>query len=163
MRKSLAVPAVPGVNGFPASPDLGAFFQNTNDGRPYIWDAGRWLACDSQETFTFTASGVLTVRTGVSRQYLDGTYAFVSARASANTAPTGAALIVDMNKNGTTIFTTQSNRPQIAVSTNTNLSSTAQVTTFAAGDYITVDIDQIGSTVAGSDLTVNLNLVRYHT
>lgn len=70
------------------------------------------------------------------------------------TAPTGAALIVDINKGGTTIFST---RPQIAAAaTSGGGSAVLSVTTLAAGDLITVDIDQVGSSVAGSDLTVAL-------
>lgn len=70
------------------------------------------------------------------------------------TAPTGAALIVDINKNGTTIFST---RPQIAAAaTSGGGSAVLSVTTLTAGDLITIDVDQIGSTVAGADLTVAL-------
>lgn len=71
------------------------------------------------------------------------------------TAPTGATLIVDVNKNGTTIFTTQANRPTVAVSaTAATLAGFPEVTTFAAGDLISIDIDQIGSSVAGANLAV---------
>jgi hypothetical protein len=61
-----------------------------------------------------------------------------------------------VNKNGTTIFTTQANRPTIAISGNTDESGVPDVTALADGDYLEVDIDQIGSTVAGSDLTVQI-------
>lgn len=69
----------------------------------------------------------------------------------ADTAPTGASLIVDINKNGTTIFTTQGNRPEIAISGNADDSGTPDVTAVSEGDRLSVDIDQIGSTVAGGD------------
>jgi hypothetical protein len=32
------------------------------------------------------------------------------------------------------------------------------VATFAQGDYFQVDLDQVGSTTAGADLTVNLRI-----
>lgn len=69
-------------------------------------------------------------------------------------APTGASVIVDINKNGSTIFTT--GKPTIAVSTTQDLTSapTTNPHICVSGDYITVDIDQIGSTIAGSDLVV---------
>jgi hypothetical protein len=82
-----------------------------------------------------------------------------SVAATVGTAPTGASLIVDVNKNGTTIFTTQANRPTVAISGNASSDAVPDVTAVAAGDYITVDVDQIGSTVAGSDLCV---ILRYH-
>jgi hypothetical protein len=40
------------------------------------------------------------------------------------------------------------------VSTNEDESGAPDVTSWAAGDYLTVDIDQIGSTVAGANLVV---------
>lgn len=108
------------------------------------------------QTVTFSKAGAQTVQTGTLRWYANRAITIVSVRASVGTQPTGASLIVDVNKNGTTIFTTQANRPTIAVSTNTDLSGTPDVTTLAQGDYLTVDVDQIGSTVAGSDLTVEI-------
>jgi hypothetical protein len=110
------------------------------------------------EAYSFFAMGALTVRTGTSRIYLEGNYIFETCRASVNTAPTGAAVIVDVNKNGSTIYSTQGARPQIAISTNSATGNSPAITTFVLGDYITVDIDQVGSSVAGSDLTVTIRL-----
>jgi hypothetical protein len=106
----------------------------------------------------FSANSTLTVRTGQTRVYNDTgrTLTFLKARISVGTAPTGAAVICDINKGGTTIFTTQSNRPQIAAAGNTGTTTAFDVTTWADGEYLTVDIDQIGSTVAGSDLSAQI-------
>lgn len=80
-----------------------------------------------------------------------------SIRAKVGTAPTGAAIILDVHKNGTTIFTTQANRPTIAISADDSGEVTnMDVTTLAKGDSLTLDIDQIGSTIAGKDLVVTL-------
>lgn len=109
--------------------------------------------------FTISQGGALTATAGVARLYNDSgrTLTITAVRTHVGTAPTGATLIVDVNKNGTTIFTTQSNRPTVAISGNTSGKVTnMDVTTLADGDYLTVDIDQIGSTVAGSDLTVTV-------
>jgi hypothetical protein len=107
---------------------------------------------------SFGVAGAVTTRTGAQRVYNDSgrTRTIVAVRASVGTAPTGASLIVDVNKGGTTIFGTQSARPTIAVSTNTNKSTGHTVTTWADGEYLTVDVDQVGSTVAGSDLAVTV-------
>lgn len=109
-------------------------------------------------TAAFSKSGVLTTGTGAHRWYNDTgvTLTFVKARASVGTAPTGASILVDVHKGGTTIWATQSRRLTIAVSTNTDTETTFDTTTIADGDYLTVDIDQIGSTIAGSDLVVQL-------
>lgn len=105
---------------------------------------------------TFSVTGDVAVTTGAHRFYVDRAVTISNVRASVGTAPTGAALIVDVNKNGTTIFTSQSGRPQIAASGNTDVSDIPDVTSLAAGDYLTVDVDQVGSTVAGADLTVQV-------
>jgi hypothetical protein len=102
----------------------------------------------------FSITGALTTRTGPHRIYVEGSFKFEACRASVGTAPTGASLIMDVNKNGTTIYTTQSARPTVTAGTNTATANSPDVTTFSSGDYLSVDIDQIGSTVAGSDLTV---------
>jgi hypothetical protein len=75
--------------------------------------------------------------------------------ASVGTAPTGSPLIVDILKNGVTVFTTAANRPTIAAgATVSPLSARPDVTSFVAGDVLTVSVAQVGSTVAGSDLEV---------
>jgi hypothetical protein len=107
----------------------------------------------------FSQAGTVTVGVGKARIYNDSgrTLTIQAVRASAGTAPTGASLIVDINKDGTTIFTTQGNRPAIAAGTNTSGKVTnMDVTTIADGSYFSVDVDQVGSTVAGSDLTVQI-------
>jgi hypothetical protein len=91
--------------------------------------------------------------------YVEQASTILSCRASVGTPPTGTSLIVDVNKNGTTIFTTQANRPTIAVSGSTSGAVTnMNIATLSAGDYLTVDVDQIGSTVPGADLTVTVTL-----
>jgi hypothetical protein len=112
----------------------------------------------TREAHTYSVGGNLTVQQGKTRIYFEENYVVLTIRASVNTAPTGTPILVDVNKNGTTIFTTQANRPNIAVGTFTDTANNPDVTTFAAGDYMTVDIDQIGSTVAGADLTVHIRV-----
>lgn len=72
------------------------------------------------------------------------------------TAPTGSSLIVDVNQNGTTIFTTQGNRPTIADGDTSVVSVAPDVTSLVKEDVLTIDIDQAGSTVAGEDLVVEV-------
>lgn len=107
---------------------------------------------------TFAFDGTLTTTTGAFRWYNDSGRALtVSAvRASVGTAPTGASIIVDVNEGGTTMYTTQGNRPTIAISGNTTDATLPDDTSLADNGYLTVDIDQIGSTVAGANLTVTI-------
>ncbi len=70
------------------------------------------------------------------------------------TAPTGASIIVDVNKNGTTIFTNQANRPEIAAGSTEDESGVPDITALAKDDALSMDIDQKGSGDAGADLSV---------
>jgi hypothetical protein len=110
---------------------------------------------------TFSATSTLIVEAGVHRLYNDSGSAWTISgiRASVGTAPVGSSILVDVNVNGTTIFTTQGNRPAIAAASNTSGKVTnMDVTTIANGQYVTIDIDQIGSSTAGSDLVVQLEV-----
>lgn len=150
--ESAAAPATP------ASPLLREWVL-AGDSRPYFTNKlGVVGSMTAIEPYVLAVTGALTVVAGKSRVYLEGNYVLESVRASVNTAPTGAAILIDVNKNGVTINTVQTTRPTIAAAAFTGLGATPAITTFAAGDYITVDVDQIGSTVAGSDLTVAIRL-----
>ncbi len=72
------------------------------------------------------------------------------------TAPTSATLIVDVNKAGTTIFTNQANRPTIAIGNTDADSGVPDVTALAENDKLRVDVDKVGSTITGYDLTVEI-------
>lgn len=116
----------------------------------------------------FSRLGTLTTGTGTARWRAPIAMTVQHVRLAVGTAPTGTtstpisgqSLVVDVNKNGTTLFTTQANRPTIAASANAETATTApDVTALAAGDYLTVDIDFVGSTVAGADLVVVVYLL----
>lgn len=106
-----------------------------------------------------TVSGVLAVGASQALFYNDTGVDLTirSVRASVSVAPTGAAIRVDINIAGTTIFTTQANRPSIAAGATTSGAVTAiNVTTFPAGAALSIDVDVIGSGVPGSNLVVQL-------
>ena len=76
--------------------------------------------------------------------------------ASCNQAPTGAILTVDVNEAGTTILST---KLTIAIGDTTSVGGTPPVISdvnLAANALMTVDIDQIGSSNAGTGLKVTL-------
>lgn len=79
------------------------------------------------------------------------------AYASVKTAPTGANLIIDINKNGTSIWaSTQANRLTVTTGNSSGTQTSFDTTTLSEQDLITIDIDQVGSTIAGADLVVLL-------
>ncbi len=114
-----------------------------------------------KQTLPYSQAGTLAIKTGSFHLYNDSDAAWTiqGVRASGGAAPTGASILVDVNCNGTTIFTTQGNRPVIADGTVTSgLITSMNVTSVPVGDYLTVDIDQVGSTFAGTDLCVQVTV-----
>jgi len=114
------------------------------------------------QTHTFSSTGSIAVATGTHRLYNNRSTAWVvnGVRVSVGTAPTGTSLIVDIKVNGVTLFTTQANRPTVAVGALTSgYVTNMDVTSVAAGAYMTVDVAQVGSAVPGSDLTVQIEVV----
>ena len=119
--------------------------------------AGQMPTGKVKTTLSFAVTGTLTTGTDKAPTILAPcTLTITKVKLVVKTAPTGAAIIVDVNKNGITIFTTQANRPQIAIDATTGDSGTPDVTALAEGDKLTVDLDQVGSGTAGADLTVEV-------
>lgn len=106
----------------------------------------------------FTRTGALITGVGTTRLPITRALTIIRARIAVGVAPTGSTVIADINRNGTTIFTTQARRPQIAEGSFISPAAVPDVQVLAAGDYMTIDIDQIGSTVAGSDLTATIEV-----
>lgn len=114
-----------------------------------------------RELVNVTVPGALLAGAGTLRFPIgSGTWAITSVRATLGTAPTGAAAIVDVNRNGTTIYGTPGNRPTIADGANAAVGGAPSVASVTAGDYLTVDVDQVGSTTPGADLVVAIRLTR---
>ena len=147
--------------GDPSTPSSGyAWYYCKTDGLPYFMnDAGDVISlAGGDKYFTLTVSGDLTADPGLLRLYnLTGAALTISkVHLAVNTAPTGATILVDVNENGTTIFTTPANRPSIAISAFTGESTTIEDASWADGNYLQADVDQIGSTIAGADLTITV-------
>jgi hypothetical protein len=73
------------------------------------------------------------------------------------TAPTGSPVVIDININGTTIFPVQADRPTFAIGA-TDLPEIALDVQIVTSDRLTIDLDDVGSTLAGEDLSV---FIRY--
>ena len=108
--------------------------------------------------FTFTVAGTLSADPGVLRLYniTGSTLTINEVHIAVNSDPSGATIIVDIHENGTTIFTTQGDRPAIAIAAFTATSSSIDEPAWDNDNYLTMDVDQIGSGDAGSDLTVTV-------
>lgn len=106
------------------------------------------IACSDETTALTTGAAKVTFR-------MPYAMTLTAVRLSVSTAPTGSALVVNVKEAGTTIFST---KPQIDAGSTTSVGSgTAAVisdTSLADNALMTIDIDQIGSSVAGAGLKV---------
>ena len=98
--------------------------------------------------------------TGTAKVTFRMPYAFIltGVRASVTTAPTGASLLtVDINEGGTTILSTKLTF-DASERTTTSAATPAVISDANLADdaEITIDIDQVGSTIAGAGLKVSL-------
>ena len=113
------------------------------------------------ENLPFTHAGPLQVGIGTTAYPIKGgTFTILTVAAMLASAPTGSSVIIDVNKNGTTIYGNQSFRPTIAAAATQAVAGTHSVSQVTDGDYITVDIDQVGSVSPGAHLVVVIRLQR---
>jgi hypothetical protein len=112
------------------------------------------IACSDETSNLTTGTAKVTFR-------MPYAMTLSSVRASVNTAPTGSTLIVDINEGGSTILSTKLSIDASEL-TSTTAATAAVISDTALADdaEITIDIDQIGSTIAGKGLKVVLKGTR---
>lgn len=106
---------------------------------------------------TVTLAGAQTARAAAASIAAPFNGKIVSVSAAAGTAPVGADMLIDVNVGGTSVFDVDADRVTIADGAQTDVADAtgaAADTDFAQGALITVDVDQVGSGTAGSDVTV---------
>jgi hypothetical protein len=108
------------------------------------------FACSDEVTALTTGAAKTTFR-------IVGDHTLSEVRASVTTAPTGSAITIDVNESGTTIFSTELTIDATEY-TSTTAATPAVIDAPALADdaEITVDIEAIGSTIAGAGLKVVL-------
>jgi len=114
----------------------------------------------------WTVVGTLTTSTDAAPWlYIKNARTITAIAGIVKTAPTGDDIIIDIEKSGdngatwTSIWnTTPANRLTISATNREGTQTSFDTTAVSAGDYLRVAIDQVGSSVAGADLTVNLTL-----
>lgn len=143
------LPAVGNVNG-----DL-AFAEDTNT--MHIFKAGTgWVTAVASAEGISTNSyvnlkqtGDLEVTTGTKRWYSPtATTTLSKIVARVDTAPVGSDINITINKNGNTAATLT------LLDGGTKIINNTPNITMVEDDYLTVDITQVGSSTAGSDLTI---------
>lgn len=102
----------------------------------------------------FSRAGAAAVTTGTIRYYLERDTTVSKVRAAAGTPPVGSPLAVDVLLNGVSLLA--GGPLEIPAGDHTAVRTIAVPA--SAGDYLTVDITQVGSTTPGADLTVSVTL-----
>ena len=106
----------------------------------------------NRNVYTTVFDGTFATATDIPLALIVGDQKIVHIEAKIlTTAPTDASGIWDVNLNGTTVFTTQANRPTVLTTAFASTTVLPDVTTLTDGDQLEVDVDQVGSTVAGVD------------
>jgi hypothetical protein len=150
---------------FPAIGEANRVYLSEETGRIYVWAIFTYLEIAPPRCeFICACSDEITLLTaGVAKMTFRAPYNFklTNVRASVNEAPTGSTIIVDINKNGTTVLSTK-----LSIDATEKTSFTAavphviSVNTFQTDNEITIDLDQVGSTSAGKGLKVTLIGIR---
>lgn len=108
----------------------------------------------------FTRAGTLKVSHGLLRWYNDTGRALtlIGVRMSVGVPSSGADVVIDINRNGTSVFSSSADRPRTKAGANTSLVQAPRANSaINPRDFVTVDIDQVGTTRIGSDLMVTLS------
>jgi len=117
-------------------------------------DARTNLGVLARGVMLMSIDGVLSAGTGIRRLYFPREVTIFNIWASVATAPTGSSLVFDVNVNGATICA--SVKPTITAGSFVDVSTTPSSQLVTAGQYVTVDVDSVGSTVAGSDAVIGI-------
>jgi hypothetical protein len=108
------------------------------------------VAASDETTALTTGTAKLTIRA-------PSAFTLTGVRASVTTAPTGATIIVDINEGGVSVLSTKLSI-DATEKTSTTAAAAAVISDSAIADdaELTIDIDQIGSTIAGAGLKITL-------
>ena len=106
------------------------------------------IACSDETTSITTGTARVTFR-------MPYAMTLTGVRANVNTAPTGSTIIIDINEGGSTILSTKLSI-DASEKTSTTAATAAVISDTALADdaEITIDFDQVGSTIPGKGVKV---------
>lgn len=108
------------------------------------------IACSDETT-------AITVGTGKATFRVPYAFTLTSVKSCVTTAPTGSTIIIDINENGSSILSTKLSI-DASEKTSTTATTAAVISDSSIADdaEITIDFDQVGSTIAGTGIKVTL-------
>ncbi|WP_363735679.1 DUF2793 domain-containing protein [Sphingobium sp. LMA1-1-1.1] len=108
------------------------------------------IACSDETTAITAGTAKVTFR-------MPYAFTLTAVRASVTTAPTGSTILIDINESGTTILSTKL-MIDASEKTSTTAATAAVISDSGLADdaEITIDFDQVGSTIAGAGVKVYL-------
>lgn len=89
------------------------------------------------------------------RFYFFRSATITSVLASVGTPPSGGSVVVDVQKNGVSLFTNPLSRPTINPGQHMGV-GTPDIVSVTVGDYVTVETVTVGSETPGADLVVQI-------
>lgn len=135
-----------------------------NDGKALVYDhtLGRMTfmtagGATKTRSIAFHLHGDLAVETGAVSFIAPMNLTITNIKASVDVAPIGSSVLLDINKNGTSMYTGGTYIMIPNTGTGIGYIQTLPTTkTIALGDVISVDVDQVGSTTAGKNLNLTI-------
>lgn len=108
------------------------------------------------QVISFNRSNLLEVTQGQARFFFPSDAALIEITPGVSNAPEGSDIIIDVNLNDVSLFAPE-DRPRILENEVVGVGVSDFLTAIVdEGDYLTVDIDQVGSTTPGDFLTVTI-------
>jgi hypothetical protein len=145
-----------GTSGVGTSGTSGSSGSSGSSGTSGVGTSGTSGIGVSNITFLLSVGTILTTGTNKARVIIPYAATIIKAYATSVIAPVGSDAIFDITKNGVTIWTTQANRLKIIDGNTYGQQSSFDTTSLVEGDVLSIDVDQVGSTTPGSNVTVQL-------
>jgi len=130
-----------------------AYISDNTTSNTSTWSSYK-ISQSSTDPMVYVRLGTLSTQVGVSRWYSTNDILIENITATVAEPPDGQSIILDINKNGNSILNSL-----LEITSGNYFSSTTpnvSMNTLTSGDYLTIDIDQVGNVFPGYSITVRV-------